>query len=75
MENECELLKRCGFFSKYHIVRGLSYFQQYCKGPKMNKCERKIYRLKNGTQPTDDMAPSGQFLVNPNIKKGHILFS
>lgn len=75
MEKECELLTRCGFFTKYHIVRDLGYIQLYCKGPKMNKCERKIYRLKNGTPPTDDMAPSGQFLVNVNIKKGHVFFS
>lgn len=65
MEQVCELLEKCGFFQKYQdfdneICEML--IVEYCKGPKMNECKRKEYRLKNGVPPSDDMLPDGEML-------------
>lgn len=62
MAQECELLNTCGFFQKYGATQSLAckgFIKQYCKGPKMNECQRKVYRKKNGRAPSDDMLPSG----------------
>jgi len=75
MGKECELLEKCGFFTKYQMARELGFIQLYCRGPKMSKCERKIFRQKNGTPPIDDMTPGGQIIVKVNLKKELILFS
>jgi len=62
-ELECELLKKCGFFKKYAgsneiLLKG--FINTYCKGTKMDECERKKYRKKHGTPPPDDMMPNGK---------------
>jgi len=75
MAKECELLAGCGFFTKYQMARELGFIQLYCRGPKMNKCVRKIFRQKNGTSPTDDLTPCGQIIVKVKLKKEQMLFS
>jgi hypothetical protein len=65
MNQECELLVKCGFFKKYQAVKDLAckgFILQYCKGPKMNDCKRMEYRRINGTPPSDDIMPSGQMI-------------
>ena len=62
---DCELLPICGFFIKHqeshdHICR--EFIETYCCGDKMNDCERKIYRIKRGRSPCDDMMPTGEFV-------------
>ncbi len=66
MENECELLEKCGFFKKYQSTKDLAckgFISSYCRGLKMNECKRKEYRQKNGTPPVDEMMPSGQMIA------------
>ena len=63
---ECELLNECGFFRKYQASKNLAckgFIQKYCRGPKMNECERKRYREAHGAAPPDDMMPSGQMIA------------
>ena len=65
MAEECELLAKCGFFKKYIISKELAckgFILQYCRGPKMDQCKRKEYRLKHGAPPSDDMLPGGQMI-------------
>ena len=65
MEQQCELLEKCGFFKKYQESKNLAckgFINQYCKGPKLNECERKKYREEHGEPPSDDMMPSGQMV-------------
>ncbi|MEW6517733.1 MAG: hypothetical protein AB1439_12615 [candidate division FCPU426 bacterium] len=62
MEQECELLSKCGFFRKYQNTRELAcqgFILQYCRGPKMNDCKRKEYRKQHNAPPVDDMLPTG----------------
>lgn len=64
-EQECELLEKCGFFKKYKDTKNAAcqgFMSQYCRGPKMNECERKKYREQHGTPPVDDMMPTGQII-------------
>jgi hypothetical protein len=68
MENQCELLSKCGFFKKYESSKELAckgFINQYCNGPKKAECKRLEYRQKNGVPPVDDMMPSGQ-IIKPN---------
>jgi hypothetical protein len=63
---ECEMLPKCGFFKKYQAVKDLAcrgFIRMYCRGPKMEECVRKQYRVKHGVPPSDDMMPSGQTIV------------
>lgn len=65
MENQCELLEKCGFFRKYESSKELAckgFINQYCKGPKQSECKRLEFRQKNGVPPVDDMMPSGQLI-------------
>lgn len=69
---ECELLEKCGFFKKYATAKELAckgFILQYCKGPKMDRCKRKEYRLKHGVPPSDDMLPSGQMIVKKETQE------
>lgn len=62
---ECELLNTCGFFRKYQNNLDLAcrgFIKAYCKGAKMDDCERKRYRKAHGAPPEDDMMPSGQIM-------------
>lgn len=62
---ECELLDKCGFFRKYQESQDMacrSFIKGYCKGDKMDDCERKKYRAQHGTAPDDDMMPTGQMI-------------
>lgn len=68
---ECELLETCGFFKKYNDTLNLAcrgFVKTYCKGPKMDECLRKEYRLKNGHPPTDAMLPTGQKMPELHVK-------
>lgn len=65
MDQDCEMLNKCGFFKKYSGSKSLAcrgFIQQYCKGPMKEKCCRKRYRKQHGTPPSDDMMPSGQMV-------------
>jgi hypothetical protein len=62
MNQECELLSKCGFFNKYQETKDLAckgFIYQYCKGENIAQCKRREYRMKNGTPPSDDMMPNG----------------
>ena len=62
---DCELLEKCGFFNKYQDTQNMAcrgFIKSYCKGAKMDECERKKYRQAHGVSPDDDMMPSGQFI-------------
>ena len=62
---DCDLLDKCGFFLKYRETLNLAcrgFIKTYCKGPKMDECKRKEYRLQHGQPPEDDMLPSGQLM-------------
>lgn len=53
---ECELLETCGFFRKYQSSLDLAcrgFIKSYCKGAKMDDCERKRHRRENGVPPVD----------------------
>jgi len=66
MNQECELLAKCGFFKKYQTTKDMAckgFIRQYCHGPDMNVCIRKKYRQEHGTPPSDDMMPTGQMIV------------
>jgi hypothetical protein len=67
MENDCELLSKCGFFKKYADTKELAckgFISQYCQGPKQKECKRMEYRLKHGIPPSDDMMPTGQIIIS-----------
>ena len=62
---DCELLQTCGFFRKYQDTLNLAcrgFIKSYCKGSKVEECERKKYRKQNGAPPVDEMLPSGQMM-------------
>ena len=66
MAQECEHLDSCGFFEKYEATKDLAckgFMRQYCHGPNMSACKRKLYRQEHGRAPSDDMMPSGQMIV------------
>jgi hypothetical protein len=63
MARECEQLETCGFLKKHLQTQELAcrgFMLQYCKGPKLDQCKRRTYLQEHGTQPSDDMLPSGQ---------------
>lgn len=62
---DCELLADCGFFQKYQDTLDMAcrgFLNTYCRGEKMDECERKKYRMEHGKPPSDDMMPSGQMI-------------
>lgn len=62
---ECELLDGCGFFKKYMDTNEMicqGFIQRYCKGSRMESCERKKYRKEHGEPPVDDMMPNGRMM-------------
>ena len=66
MDQECELLAKCGFFKKYQATKDLAcrgFIAQYCRGPQMADCKRLQYRRKHGVPPSDDMLPTGQMVA------------
>lgn len=66
MEQECGLLKKCGFFKKYQVTKDLAckgFIQRFCRGGKMDECKRMEYRLEHGTPPCDEMMPTGRMVV------------
>lgn len=70
---DCELLEQCGFFRKYQDSLDLAcrgFVKSYCKGPKMDECERKRYRREQGVAPVDDMLPTGQMMPK-EFQKAH----
>ena len=67
MASECELLEKCGFFREFQNINELAcrgFINRYCKGPDMNKCQRKEYRQKHGNPPPDDMMPNGRMYIH-----------
>ena len=66
---ECELIEQCGFFAKYGSTLSLAckaFVALYCRGPAMDDCARKAFRLANGEPPDDDMMPNGE-----TVPEGH----
>ena len=58
----CQFLSACAFFNKYKESLGSAYdgfVALYCKGPKLEQCKRRQYRIENGLPPDDDMLPNG----------------
>ena len=58
----CEFLGGCAFFNKFKESLGAAYdgfVTMYCKGPRLESCHRRVYRLQNGKPPADDMLPNG----------------
>jgi hypothetical protein len=44
----------------------MGFIHEYCHGPKMDECARKIYFDKHGKAPSEDMMPNGEM-----VKKKH----
>ena len=68
----CELLSTCGYFEKYKDSKAthcLGWIRQYCQGPMMDQCKRKIYRQEHGEAPHVDMMPSGH--MTPEYIREH----
>ncbi len=64
---ECDLLDKCGFFKKYMGSREAAckgLISMYCRGNKMNDCQRKVFRKAHGAPPPDTMLPNGKTLPN-----------
>jgi len=72
MEQECELLERCGLFKKYQPTDDVAcrwLIGQYCEGARMTRCRRKQFYLKYRILPPDDMLPNGAMIeVDPDIE-------
>lgn len=59
---ECEYLPSCGFFLKYQNSKQLAckgFIALYCKGARMDDCERKKILLSTGVPPVPDLMPNG----------------
>jgi hypothetical protein len=68
MVPKCDLLDRCGFFKKYGPTEELAckwFIHEYCQGRRMKDCRRKLYLLKRGELPSDDMLPTGRTVTTP----------
>lgn len=66
MTEECDRLPQCGFFKKYGDTIQLAcrgFVSMYCKGPKREVCQRKVYMRDHGHPPVDEMMPSGQMIT------------
>jgi len=66
MPEECELLKRCGFFLNFQgnseVVKQ-GWIRMFCEDiEKSEKCERKKVRKETGKPPADNMTPTGKML-------------
>jgi len=62
----CELLDDCGFVKKYQPTEEMAcrYFvQEYCRGTRMAECKRKEYFQQHGTQPSDEIMPTGKNIL------------
>jgi hypothetical protein len=60
--DHCDFLNGCAFFNKYKEQLGSAYdgfVAMYCKGPKLENCKRRQYRIANGEPAADDMLPNG----------------
>lgn len=59
---ECEYLSSCSFFIKYHESKLLAckgFIALYCKGARMDDCERKKILQETGVSPGPDLMPNG----------------
>ncbi|HEY0591379.1 MAG TPA: hypothetical protein VGF40_06405 [Thermoanaerobaculia bacterium] len=68
---DCELIEQCGFFRKYGATLSLAckgFIALYCRGPAMDDCFRKAYRMAHGEPPDDDVMPNGEL-----VPEGHRL--
>ncbi len=64
--NECINLPKCGFFIKYCETKNLAcqgFITRYCKGGRIEDCERFKYKQTHGIAPPDNMMPTGQTIV------------
>jgi hypothetical protein len=58
----CEFLEGCAFFNKYKESLGPAYdgfVSLYCRGPKLEDCRRRQYRLEKGEPPSEEILPNG----------------
>lgn len=63
MSRECEWLQRCGFLKKYRHSRRQEcqdFIMVFCKGPRLQTCQRKVFRDEKGIPPSDDLMPTGK---------------
>ena len=59
----CQFLDKCAFFRKYKQHLGGAYHgfvSMYCRGPKLEECKRRQFRLEKGVPPSDEMLPNGK---------------
>jgi hypothetical protein len=62
----CQFLDKCAFFIQYKDLLGSAYdgfVRMYCKGPRLEKCKRRQFRLEKGVPPAQDMLPNGAKFV------------
>ena len=73
MNIECELLANCAYFEKYKDSKATlcqGWIRQYCMGPNMDNCKRKLYRKEHHEPPPVDMMPSGH-MTPETIQESH----
>jgi len=62
----CQFLENCAFFIQYKHLIGSAYegfVRMYCKGPRLEQCKRRQFRLEKGVPPAQDMLPNGAQFV------------
>ena len=68
MNQPCELLQKCGFFMNYQddseVVKQ-GWIRIYCESvEKSEKCQRKKIRNQTGKPPSDNLSPTGKYLMS-----------
>jgi hypothetical protein len=66
MDEQCELLEKCGFFNTFkgnpQVVKE-GWIRLYCSSlAKSEECVRKKIRYETGSPPADNMAPNGMIV-------------
>jgi hypothetical protein len=66
MEQNCELLEKCGFFINFkgnsEVIRQ-GWVRMFCQSQeKSERCQRKKIRRETGSPPPDNMAPTGDVI-------------
>ena len=63
MEENCEMLEKCGFFNNFkgnsEVIKN-GWVRMFCQSKsKSEKCKRKEIRRTTGNSAPDNMAPTG----------------
>ena len=69
MKEQCEMLEKCGFFNNYQgnaeVVKQ-GWIRMYCETTeKSEKCKTKQIRKETGKPPSDNMCPTGKYILSP----------